>query len=76
MTEQSVLAEARKGKDGKEVNERLCEAYYYIGLKRLVAGKRKEARDYFTKSVETDIKIFDEYNSAKALLELMKKGKL
>ncbi|MBI1921769.1 MAG: tetratricopeptide repeat protein [Geobacter sp.] len=75
MTEESVLAEARKGKDGKEVNERLCEAYYYLGVKRLVAGKRKGATDYFTKSIETGVKDFVEYQSAKALLELMGKKK-
>ncbi|MBK5274702.1 MAG: hypothetical protein JJE30_06590 [Desulfuromonadales bacterium] len=76
MTEQSVLAEARKGKDDKKVNERLCAAYYYLGVKRLVAGKRKEATDYFTKSIETGVKDFDEYSSAKALLELMEKKKI
>jgi lipoprotein NlpI len=76
MTEQSVFEEARKGNDGKEVNERLCEAYYYIGVKRLVAGKRKDATDYFTKSAETDVKAFDEYISSKVLLEQMKQGKI
>ena len=76
MNEEAVLAEARKGKDGKEVRERLCEAYYYLGVKRLVAGNRKGAVEYFTSSIETDVKSFDEYKTSKALLALMKEGKI
>jgi lipoprotein NlpI len=50
MTEQSVFAEARKGKDDSEVSKRLCESFYYLGVKHLAAGMRKEAMDYFTKN--------------------------
>jgi lipoprotein NlpI len=76
LNEQAVLAKARNGKDGKEVGERLCEAYYYLGVKRLVAGNRKGAVEYFTLSVETDVKSFQEYNASKAMLTLMKEGKI
>jgi len=76
LSEQAVLSEARKGKDGKEVGERLCEAYYYLGVKRLVAGNRKGAIEYFTLSIETDVKRFQEYGAAKAMLALMKGGKI
>ena len=76
LNEQAVLAEARKGKDGKEVKERLCEAYYYLGAKRLVAGNRKGAAEYFTLSIETNVKSFQEYNASKAMLALMKEGKI
>ena len=76
LNEQAVLAEARKGKDGKEVKERLCEAYYYLGVKRLVAGNRKGAAEYFTLSIETNVKSFREYNASKAMLALMKEGKI
>jgi lipoprotein NlpI len=76
LNEQAVLSEARKGKDGKEVGERLCEAYYYLGVKRLVAGNRKGAAEYFTLSIGTDVKSFQEYNASKAMLTLMKEGKI
>jgi len=76
LNEQAVLTEARRGKDGKEVGERLCEAYYYLGIKRLVAGNRKGAAEYFTLSIETDVKSFSEHASSKAMLALMKEGRI
>ena len=76
LNEQAILAEARKGTDGKKVGERLCEAYYYLGVKRLVGGNRKGAVEYFTLSIDTDIKRFTEYDASKAMLRLMKEGKI
>jgi lipoprotein NlpI len=76
LNEQAVLAEARKGKDGKEVEERLCEAYYYLGVKRLVVGNRKGAAEYFTLSIGTDVKSFTEHHMSKAMFALMKEGKI
>jgi lipoprotein NlpI len=51
VSEQDVLQEARKGKNDREVNERLCEAYYYLAIKRLIAGNRSGAEEFFTKSI-------------------------
>ena len=76
LNEQAILAEARKGTDGKKVGERLCEAYYYLAVKRLVGGNRKGAVEYFTLSIDTDIKRFTEYDASKAMLRLMKEGKI
>jgi tetratricopeptide (TPR) repeat protein len=51
--EREVLEESGKGKTGKETRERLCEAYYYLGLKRLVSGNREGAEDFFRKCLDT-----------------------
>jgi lipoprotein NlpI len=76
LNEQAILAEARKGKDSLEVGERLCEAYYYLGVKRLFGGNRKGAAEYFTLSIDTDLMRLTEYDASKAMLTLMKEGKI
>jgi hypothetical protein len=45
-----------------------------LGIKRFVAGNRRGAADYFTKSVETDMKSFTEYRAAEAMLSRLKEG--
>ncbi len=70
---QTMLAEARKGKDEEEIKTWLCAAYYFIGEKRLMAGDRKGAERAF---VETNLYWSDLYLAAKAMLALMKSGRL
>ena len=74
--ESDLIETARKGKDEKEIKERLCEAYYYLGEHRLMQGDRKAAEEFFRKSIETDVHTFIEYRSSKAMLKLMEEGKL
>ena len=74
MEEQAVLAEAKKGNDDKGVRERLSEAYYYLGIKRLVADDREGATEFFAKSVEMDAKNSIGYGAAKAMLAYVKQG--
>jgi lipoprotein NlpI len=74
LTEGDVLAEARKGKDQREKKERLCEAYYYLGEKRLAQGDRKGAEKFFRKSIKTKIHYFPQYLSSKAVLKVMGGG--
>ncbi len=76
VKEKEVLAKAKTGKDAKEVKERLCEAYYYMGEKRLTQGNRKGASKFFKKSVETGVYSLIEYRSSRAALVLMKDGRL
>jgi lipoprotein NlpI len=76
VNEQDVLAEARKGKDAKELREKLCKAYFYLGAKRLANGNRSGAAEYFTKGVETDERSFIEYSVSKAMLILMNEGRI
>jgi len=76
LTESDVLSAAQAGRDKKEVRQRLCEAYYYIGEEMLWKGDRKAAEEFFNKSLETRAYDFREYGSSKAMLRLMKQGKL
>jgi tetratricopeptide (TPR) repeat protein len=46
-----------------------CEAYFYAGAKRLLAGDKPRARDYFQKCQATGIKQYCEYQSAVAELK-------
>jgi lipoprotein NlpI len=76
VTDSNVFAEARKGKDQKEIMERLCSAYYYLGEKKFAQGDRKGAAEYFRKSIATKIDYSPEYRSSKAVLKLMGEGRL
>ena len=46
-----------------------CEAWYYAGMKRLLAGDKKTAADYFNKCLGTQERNFDEYILAQAELK-------
>jgi tetratricopeptide (TPR) repeat protein len=46
-----------------------CEAWYYVGMKRLLAGDKKTAALYFDKCLGTQEKNFDEYILAQAELK-------
>lgn len=46
-----------------------CEAWYYVGLKRMEAGDKKGAVDAFGQCVATDLWIHLEYAAAKTRLE-------
>ncbi|MDB6023037.1 MAG: Lipoprotein NlpI, partial [Pedosphaera sp.] len=48
-----------------------CEAWYYAGMKRQLAGDLATAKDYFQKCVATARKDFFEYNFAAAELKAM-----
>jgi tetratricopeptide (TPR) repeat protein len=75
LTEGDVLAAARKGKDHREKKERLCQAYYYLGEKRLAQGDRKGAEKFFRKGIKTKIHYFSQYLSSKAVLKVMGEGR-
>jgi lipoprotein NlpI len=57
--------------DKKTEAEQLCEAYFYAGTKRLLAGEKAMAIDYFQKSIFLDRKAFFEYDSAVAELKFL-----
>jgi len=52
----------------KTDREQHCEAYFYAGMKRFIEGDKTTAADYFKKCLATDIKSFEEYESARAEL--------
>lgn len=76
LTEEDVLAEARNGKDEREINRRLCEAYYYLAEERLWKGDRNGAEAFFKNSIDTNVRDFVEYGNAKAMLKLMAERKI
>jgi lipoprotein NlpI len=45
-----------------------CEAFYYVGIKHLADGDETGARDYFEKTVATEIRQYIEYQMAAAQL--------
>jgi lipoprotein NlpI len=44
--------------------EQFCEAYFYIGSKRLIEEDKPGAVDYFKKCKTTNLTDFEEYQSA------------
>ncbi len=75
--ELQIIEEAQKpGKSQKEMEERLCEAYYYLGEYRLMKGDRNGAGEFFRKGIETKIYHYTEHHSARAMLKLMIEGKI
>jgi tetratricopeptide (TPR) repeat protein len=55
--------------DVEESRAQQCEAWYYAGMKRLLAGDKRTAADYFNKCLGTQEKNFDEYILAQAELK-------
>lgn len=65
--ETRLLAEAERGGVPNR-SERLCEAYFYIGIGRLIANDRAGAETYFRKCVGTGVTNYYEYKIAQTLL--------
>jgi len=67
LDEKALLAAAEE-KDAVPALNRQCEAFYYIGMKRLSNGDKAGARDFFRKSVATGVREYTEYQFAAAEL--------
>ena len=72
---ESDFFKATENTNQKKDNEQRCEAYFYAGSKRLIAGDKTTATDYFEKCLATDVKTFSEYRSAAAELKFLKATK-
>lgn len=72
LSEQEFLMIAERG-DKQAIQEQRCEAYFYAATVRMLKGENAKAKEYFQRSVETNITNFTEYVSAKAELELIDK---
>jgi len=66
-TEGDFLA-AADSPNSQTAKEQHCEAYFYIGSKRLIDGDKPGASDYFKKCKDTNVIEFEEYQSAAAEL--------
>jgi predicted negative regulator of RcsB-dependent stress response len=66
-----LIDEARLLEKAGESRFSQCEAYYYIGLSRLADGKRREAKTWFTKSFETGVFLYGEYDWSRQFLKFI-----
>jgi lipoprotein NlpI len=57
-----------------QVKDARCVSYFYAGTKRLIAGDKATARDYFQKSLDTGMKGNLEHSSAAAELKALEGG--
>ncbi len=69
---ESELLKAAGHKDKTRELPQLCEAYFFIGQRYLLRNDRKQALEFFEKSIETDIKMYREYGYAKIETERLK----
>ena len=66
------LLAAAKSSDKNKENGQLCEAWFYVGMKKLIGGDKSGAQDCFNKSVGTDQKEYTEYHFARAELKALR----
>jgi len=71
MTEAELL-KAAENSDKKKDGEQHCEAYFYAGTMRLIAGDKTGATDFLERCVATGVEDFMEYRSAVAELKTLK----
>jgi tetratricopeptide (TPR) repeat protein len=67
--EESDFVAAADSTDPKKSREQHCQAWYYAAMKRLLAGDKKVAADYFAKCLATEARGSDEYMCAGAELK-------
>jgi len=60
----------------KELSDRLCEAYFYLGKHNQLLGKTDVAANFFKLALSTNVFEFVEHRYAKLELDLMRKKKL
>ncbi len=67
LPEKDFLAQAAQGTIIR-VSEAQCEAYYYVGMTRLIAGDTAAAKGFFEKCLATNVTNFFEFFFARAEL--------
>lgn len=66
-TEEEMLAKASEG-DAEMVSRQQCQAYYYVGMRRLIVRKPDEAKLLFERCLATGQKLLTEYRFARSEL--------
>lgn len=66
ISEEALLTEARAGVDEARINQRLCEAFYYLGEFRAWLGDRDGAVNFFDRAVASGRTELQEHALAKA----------
>ncbi len=72
IPEADLLA-AAVSPDAQKDSGQHCEAWFYAGMKRLLAGDKETAADYFHKCLATGQKSFSEYQMAASELKALGK---
>jgi lipoprotein NlpI len=72
MDEAALLAAAADPNAEKQLGQQ-CEAWYYAGMKRLLAGDKPAAAERFRKCLATEKRTFVEYQAAQAELKALEK---
>lgn len=67
-TAEEVLAEIDAADPAKRL-DRLCEAYFYLGSARLIAGDQAAAALLYKESIATEVRRFVEYTGTKIDLQ-------
>jgi tetratricopeptide (TPR) repeat protein len=70
VTEADLFA-AAASPDAKKDSGQHCEAWFYAGMKKLLAGDKKTAADYFHKCMATEQKTFTEFQLAQSELKAL-----
>jgi lipoprotein NlpI/uncharacterized protein YecT (DUF1311 family) len=70
---QADLITAAASPDPKKARDHLCDAWFYAGIKRLLAGDKATAIDCFEKALATRAKAENEYEFAEAELKALGK---
>jgi lipoprotein NlpI len=70
ISEADFLASANSSGEEKDLG-RLCEAWYYSGMKHLLTGDKKTAGAYFSKCLATQQTNVSEYDLAQAELKTL-----
>lgn len=68
---ESALLAAAKSTNASTERGRLCEIWYYAGIKKLMAGSKAGGAVYFRKCLATNKKTFLEYQFAEAELKAL-----
>jgi lipoprotein NlpI len=61
-------------RSNKELTERLCEAYFYLGKLNQLQGKNRIAANFFKLALSTNVYEFVEHRYAKLELDLMRQA--
>ena len=69
--DETALFAAADAPGAGNVRGQRCEAWYYAGMKKLLAGENSSAADDFRKCLETDQKDMTEYQFAEAELKAL-----
>ena len=76
MSQWEFVKNLTKGvRSNKELTERLCEAYFYLGKYNQTLGYRGSAANYFKLALSTNVYEFVEHRYAKLELDLMRSKK-